>query len=271
MAEVNNERGLTSSRRRLAVVACTVGVGVVFLLGWELGSRAGLVNAVYYSKPSDIVVQLVSAVAGEEIHGRTLYAHLWITGQAVVIGYVIGSVAGILVGFGVGRSELLTRAFEPYVMAFFAIPKISLAPLFVLILGIGLTSKVAIVFIESFFILFSSTLRGVREINEEFVYAAKIMGASRGTVLRRILLPASLPAVFSGLQLAVPFAVIGAVIGEYIASNRGLGWYVLYSGTSLDATGLFTAIAVLVVLTWALTRVVSGAVRVSAPWLPRER
>lgn len=264
-------RRLVRSGRQLAITLCTVGLGLLILALWELASRAGLINAVFYSKPTDVVLRLWQGFLGQEVHGRTLYQHIWITGQVVVIGYVIGSVAGILSGFGVGRSTFLIRAVEPYVMTFFAIPKISLAPLFILILGVGMASKVAIVVVEAFFILFSSTLRGVREIDEELVYAARIMGASRRTVLRRVLLPASLPAVSSGLQLAVPFAVIGAVIGEYIASNRGLGWYVLYSGTSLDATGLFTAIAVLIVFTWVLNQVVSSSVHASAPWLPRTK
>ncbi|HEX6445375.1 MAG TPA: ABC transporter permease [Streptosporangiales bacterium] len=258
------------SRRQLAVWACSIGVGVVFLVVWELASRNGAINAVFYSKPTDIVVRLWQDLLGAQVYGRTIYEQIWITTQSVLIGYVTGGAGGTLVGFAVGRSKWLSRALEPYIFTFYAIPKISVAPLFILVFGIGLESKVAIVAMESFFILFTSTLRGVLDIDEELVQAARLMGASRRTVFGRILVPASLPAIFSGLQLAVPFAVIGAVLGEYIASNRGIGWLVLYSGSSLDATGLFTAVVILVVLTWVLTQVVSRSVAVAAPWLPKD-
>ncbi|MGH7487884.1 MAG: porin [bacterium] len=182
----------------------------MFLVVWELASRGGVINTVFYSKPTDIVVRLWQDVLGAQVYGRTIYEQIWITTQSVLIGYVTGSVGGTLVGFAVGRSKWLSRALEPYIFTFYAIPKISIAPLFILILGIGLESKVAIVAMESFFILFTSTLRGVVEIDEELVQVARIMGASRRTVFGRILVPASLPAIFAGLQLAVPFAGIGA-------------------------------------------------------------
>ena len=258
------------SRRQLAIWACALGLGVLFLFAWELASRHGVINSVFYSRPTDIAERLWQDLLGAKVYGRTIYEQIWITTQSVLIGYVAGAAAGVLAGFAVGRSKWLSRALEPYIVTFYAIPKISIAPLFILILGIGLESKVAIVSMESFFILFTITLRGVLEIDEELVQVARIMGASRRTVLGRILLPASLPAIFSGLQLAVPFAVIGAVLGEYIASNRGIGWLVLYSGSSLDATGLFSAIVILVVLTWLLTQVVSRSVVALAPWLPKD-
>jgi NitT/TauT family transport system permease protein len=264
-------RRLLIPRRQLIVWACTFGVGVLFLFAWELASRAGTIDSVFYSMPTDILVRLWQDLLGAEVYGRTIYEQIWITTEAVLIGYVAGAAGGVLVGFAVGRSKWLSRALEPYIMMFYAIPKISIAPLFILILGIGLESKVAIVAMESFFILFMGTIRGVLQIDEQLVQIARIMGASRRTVLGRILMPASLPAIFSGLQLAVPFAVIGAVLGEYIASNRGLGWLVLYSGSSLDATGLFTAIVILVALTWLLTQIVSRSVVAMAPWLPRNQ
>lgn len=271
LSRIPSRGRLLISRRQLTVWACTFGVGVLFLFAWELASRAGTIDSVFYSKPTDIVVRLWQDLLGAEVYGRTIYEQIWITTEAVLIGYVAGAAGGVLVGFAVGRSKWLSRALEPYILTFYAIPKISIAPLFILILGIGLESKVAIVAMESFFILFMSTIRGVLEIDEQLVQIARIMGASRRTVLGRILMPASLPAIFSGLQLAVPFAVIGAVLGEYIASNRGLGWLVLYSGSSLDATGLFTAIVILVALTWLLTQIVSRSVVAMAPWLPRNQ
>jgi NitT/TauT family transport system permease protein len=261
---------LMARQRRILVLAGRLLVGVAFLLLWEYGSNSGRINPVFYSSPSKIIALLGHQLGGQPIRSITIYAEIWITAKEVLIGYALGSVVGILLGFAVGRSRLVARAVEPYVLTFYAVPKISIAPLFVIFLGIGLTSKVAIVVLEAFFILFYNTYRGVGQVNEQLVHAARTMGSNRRTVLFSVLLPASLPSILAGLQLAVPFAVIGAVVGEYISSDSGLGWLVLYSGSSLDSTQLFAAIALLVILSWLLSRIVEIGVHRLAPWLPSD-
>ena len=175
LSRIPSRGRLLISRRQLTVWACTFGVGVLFLFAWELASRAGTIDSVFYSKPTDIVVRLWQDLLGAEVYGRTIYEQIWITTEAVLIGYVAGAAGGVLVGFAVGRSKWLSRALEPYILTFYAIPKIAIALLFILILGIGLESKVAIVAMESFFILFMSTIRGVLEIDEQLVQIARIM------------------------------------------------------------------------------------------------
>jgi NitT/TauT family transport system permease protein len=256
--------------RRGEIIAGRLAIAVIIVLAWQYASTSGMINPVFYSSPSAIVALLGHQFAGSQVHGMAVWEQIWVTVEEVLIGYAVGSLVGILAGFVVGRSRLLTRALEPYVLTFYAIPKISIAPLFVIILGIGLSSKIAIVIIEAFFILFYNTFRGVLQINEQLVQVAQVMGASRRTVLFRVLLPASLPAVLVGLQLAVPFAVVGAVVGEYVSSSRGLGWLVLYAGSTLDAAQLFGAIVLLVVIVWLLTRIVEFGVHRLAPWLPRD-
>lgn len=253
--------------RRSEIIAGRLAVAVVIVLFWQYASTSGLINPVFYSSPSAIVSLLGHQFAGSGVHGISVWEQIGVTVEEVLIGYAIGALAGTLAGFVIGRSRLLTRALEPYVLTFYAVPKISIAPLFVIILGIGLSSKIAIVVIEVFFILFYNTFRGVLQINEQLVEVAKVMGASRRAVLLRVLLPASLPAVLAGLQLAVPFAVVGAVVGEYVSSSRGLGWLVLYAGSTLDAAQLFGAIVLLIVIVWLLTRLVEFCVHRMAPWL----
>jgi NitT/TauT family transport system permease protein len=255
--------------RRAAVIAGRLAVAVAVVAFWQLASTSGFINPVFYSSPSAIVTLLAHQFTGDNVQGTGIWVQIGVTVEEVVIGYAIGAAAGILAGFVIGRSRLLTRAIEPYVLTFYAVPKISIAPLFVIILGVGLTSKVAIVLIEAFFILFYNTFRGVMQINEQLVQVAQVMGASRRTVLLRVLLPASLPSVLAGLQLAVPFAVIGAVVGEYVSSSKGLGWLVLYAGSTLDAAQLFGAILLLIIIVWLLTRLVAVCVHRMAPWLPR--
>src|SRR5690606_33882337 len=136
-------------------------------------------------------------------------------------------------------------------------PKITLAPLFILALGIGLLARVGIVFIEVFFVVFYNTLKGVVEVNEDHVNIARIMGASRYRVARRIIMPSALPSILVGLKVGVPFAMIGAILGEYIASNQGLGWLILYSSNSFDSSGTWSAILFLVATTWALGQILA--------------
>jgi NitT/TauT family transport system permease protein len=261
---------LLGRHRRAEIIAARLAVAVAIAAFWQYASTSGLINPVFYSSPAAIVSLLAHQFTGADVQGTSVWLQIGVTVEEVVIGYAIGAAAGILAGFLIGRSRLLTRALEPYVLTFYAVPKISIAPLFVIVLGIGLTSKVAIVVIEAFFILFYNTFRGVLQINEDLVKVAQVMGASRRTVLLRVLLPAALPSVLAGLQLAVPFAVIGAVVGEYVASSRGLGWLVLYSGSTLDAAQLFGAIVLLIIIVWLLTRIVGFCVHRMAPWLPRD-
>jgi NitT/TauT family transport system permease protein len=256
--------------RRAEIIAGRLAVAAVIVIFWQVASASGFINPVFYSSPSAIVSLLAHQFTGQDVQGTGLWVQIGVTVEEVVIGYAIGAAAGILAGFVIGRSRLLTRALEPYILTVYAVPKISIAPLFVIVFGIGLTSKVAIVLIEAFFILFYNTFRGVLQINEQLVQVAQVMGASRRAVLLRVLLPASLPSVLAGLQLAVPFAVIGAVVGEYVSSSRGLGWLVLYAGSTLNAAQLFGAIVLLVIIVWLLTRVVGFCVHRMAPWLPRE-
>lgn len=255
--------------RRAEIIAGRLAVAAVIVAFWQFASTSGFINPVFYSSPSAIVSLLAHQFTGDNVQGTSLWVQIWVTIEEVIIGYALGAAAGVLAGFVIGRSRLLTRALEPYILTLYAVPKISIAPLFVIIFGIGLTSKVAIVVIEAFFILFYNTFRGVLQINEQLVQVAQVMGASRRAVLMRVLLPAALPSVLAGLQLAVPFAVIGAVVGEYVSSSKGLGWLVLYAGSTLDAAQLFGAIVLLIVIVWLLTRLVGFSVHRMAPWLPR--
>jgi NitT/TauT family transport system permease protein len=234
------------------VVSLQVLLGVGVLAAWEAIIRLGLANPLIFSSPLRIGERMWLMLSGEVIYGRTIYNHLGATLQQISVGYVAGAVAGIAIGYVLGRSPLFLRIFEPYILALFSIPKIALAPLFILILGIGLWARVGIVFIEVFFVVFFNTLRGILEVNEEHVNIARIMGASRRDVTRSVILPSALPSIMVGLKVGVPFAMIGAILGEYIASNHGLGWLILFSSNSFDSSGVWSAILFLVALTTIL-------------------
>ncbi len=254
--------------RERRVLLTQVVIATVFLGAWQVASTTGILNPILFSNPVAIVQRVVSYLGGESVYSRTIYDHLRVTLQEMAIGYVVGVSIGVTLGFTLARSRFFSRVLEPFILAIYSVPKIALAPLFILILGIGFESKVGVVVMEVFFLVFFNTFAGVRGVNEEYVQLARIMGAGRGQLIRRIIIPAALPQIMVGLKMGVPFSMIGAIIGEFIASTQGLGWLILYSGSNFDASGLFASIAFLVTVVWVLGQCLSYAEGRLLRWRP---
>jgi len=214
---------------------------LVLLGAWELASGT-LVPQLFISKPSMVIPRIIELFPTSE-----LWTAVGITYYEVAVGYVLAAVTGIVLGVVLGRSAFLAAVTEPFIMTLYSLPKIALAPLFILWLGVGLESKIAIVFISALFLVMFNTFAGIRGINEEFINLARIMGANWRDVNFRVILPAAFPSIFLGLKAAMPYAVIGAVTGEFMASNSGLGFNILRSGNTLDTTSMFAWLFFLVV------------------------
>lgn len=213
--------------------------GLLLFGGWELASGR-LIDEAFVSRPTLIAVRIWELLLNGEA-----WFHLRITVLEMVYGFVLGATTGLLLGFLLGRSTYWAAVFEPYLMAFYGIPRIALAPILIIWLGIGIWSKVAIVFIQVFFLVFINTYAGMRNINEEYVLLARVMGASPTLIMRRVILPSAAPFIMLGLRSAVPYSVIGAVVGEFMAANKGIGYYINYSGATFDSAGAFAGIALL--------------------------
>lgn len=214
-------------------------VGAALLLFWQWAAGA-LIRETFLAKPTSVLWRLYELFAT-----GVIWVHIRVTLSEVVIGFLMGSVLGLAVGFALGSSRFLSLVFEPYVMAFYGIPRIALAPIFIIVLGIGIWSKVAVVFIQVFFMLFINAYAGVREINQEYLQLARIMGANSGLILRKIIIPSTMPFIMLGLRSAVPYAVVGAVVGEFIAASKGLGYFINYAGSTFDSAGAFAGIFIL--------------------------
>jgi NitT/TauT family transport system permease protein len=197
----------------------------------------------YFSRPTLVMAKLYELFAGGDI-----YRHIRVTLTEIALGYALGAAFGLALGFALGRSQFLSSAFQPYIIGLYSIPKIALAPVFIVWLGLGMASKVAVVFVASFFLVFFNTYSGLLSINEELVRLARLMGASWPQTVIRVIMPAAAYQIILGLKTAVPYAVIGAVIGEYIGSNEGLGYYILYASQTYDAPALFSGIIILVAI-----------------------
>ena len=213
--------------------------GVALLIFWQWASGR-LIKEIYVSKPTAVVARLYELFSSGEI-----YPHLWITGQELVLGYVIGVAGGVLAGYSLGRSPRLARIFEPYVMAFYGIPKIALAPLFIIWFGIGIGSKVALASIMVFFLVFYNVFAGVRSVDRELVNLTQIMGANQRQLTYHVFLPAAAPFVMLGMRLAIPYSVIGVIVGEFTSSVQGLGLFIHEASSTYDPAGVFAGIVIL--------------------------
>jgi len=244
---------------RPVVLAAQLAILVLLLGLWQFGVSQSALP--YFSRPTLVAVRLAAL-----LREPALYRDIAVTLKEVGLGYGLGAVVGLGLGFALGRSAFLSATLQPYIMCFYSIPKIALAPVFVVWLGLGIASKVAVVFLSSFFLVFFNTYSGLIAINEELVNIARLIGASWFQTLVRVILPAAAAQIFIGLKTAVPYAVIGAVIGEYIGSNEGLGYFILYASQTYDAPALYAGIVILVAIVYLLNLLLDRIERRVVRW-----
>jgi NitT/TauT family transport system permease protein len=248
VAEAQINKPVTRARRRRAsrggILAVQVGILVILLALWQFSVTDA--SLAYFSRPTLVIAKLFELLSHPDI-----YRHIRVTMTEIALGYTLGATFGLALGLILGRSQFLSSALQPYIIGFYSIPKVALAPVFIVWLGLGMASKVAVVFVTCFFLVFFNTYSGLVTINEELVRLARLMGASWPQVVVRVILPAAADQIILGLKTAVPYAVIGAVIGEYIGSNEGLGYYILYASQTYDAPALFSGIIILVAIVFA--------------------
>lgn len=218
---------------------------VVFLTAlaaWELASGR-LVRKVLISNPRDVGEQL-----WEWIDEGILWTHLWATAQAVVLGFLLGSLTGVVSGYAIGTFRRVGKVLAPFITAFYTLPRLALAPLFILWFGLGLQFKVMFAAAIVFFLVFFTTRQGVEEVPRDLVSSVRIMGGNRRDVALKVVLPSGLIWVATGLKISVPYALVGVVVGEMLVGNTGIGFLLAQSANRFDPAGLFAAISVLLII-----------------------
>ena len=215
--------------------------GIILLAFWQYASGP-LIRPIYVSSPAAVARRLVEMFATHEIQ-----PHLLVTFQELVLGYSFGVLAGIAAGYALGRAPRAAAIFEPYLMAFYGIPKIALAPLFIIWFGIAIWSKVALAGTMVFFLVFYSVFAGVRAVDQDLVNLTRVMGASERQLSRHVYLPAAAPAVLLGMRMAIPYSVIGVIVGEFTSSTKGLGLFINQASATYDPAGVFAGIVLLLV------------------------
>jgi NitT/TauT family transport system permease protein len=209
----------------------------VILVGAELGVRYGLLSPLFFSSPSEIFGALQTQWAN-----GTFLSDLGITVFETLLGLAAGSIAGMAVGLILSQTRIVSNVVEPFLMVLNGIPVIVIAPLFILWLGLGLPSKIGISIYIVFFAMFIPVYTASLRLETTFVDALRVMGANRGQIFWKVVVPSSLPSVYTGLKIGSGLALIGAVIGEFIASRAGLGHMILYASGTLDTPSLYLGI-----------------------------
>jgi NitT/TauT family transport system permease protein len=230
---------------------------------WELAAWQWPTVARLVSQPTEIARGIVDVIST-----GTIWQHLNATLTEMAVGYAIGAVSGVALGFLCGRIKLLGDILSPYITLFNGIPKVALAPVFVIWFGIGLMSKIAIILTMVFFVVFINTFAGLRSVNEDYVAIVRIMGASHWQVVREVFLPATLPFIIVGLRAGIPFSVIGAVVGEFIAATKGVGFFINYNQGTYDTNGIFVGVTILALLVVVLDWLLSLLERRLLKWRP---
>lgn len=233
---------------------------LAFLAAWELVPES-LVPTAWVSRPSQIAAMIQAWLVD-----GTLWFHLQVTFAAMMSGYVLGVAAGVAAGILLGLLPAVEKVLSPFVVALYSLPKIAIAPLLVVLFGIGIESKIILVAITVFFMMMFSALDGLRDVDRDLLGMLRLMGASRGEMVRKVLLPGSLAWIFNGLRVSIRLAFTAAILGEIISSNRGIGYLVEYSAVKYDGTGVFAAITVVVLLSVVITELISLAESSNARW-----
>lgn len=233
-------RAARRARRRL--LAARAAVAVAALLLWEAASGP-LVDPFWFSEPSEIVARL-----GRWVADGSLWAHLAATLFEMAMGLALGVPAAVALGFALGTQRLLARVMSPIVVALYNVPKIALAPLFIVWFGIHFMPKIVLVAVTVFFLVFFSVYAGVRDVDPDLVTTLRLMGGKGRDILLRVIAPASLPWIFAGLKIALPYSLIAAVVGEMMVSNRGVGYLVMSASGMMDTAGVFAGLVLLMVI-----------------------
>jgi NitT/TauT family transport system permease protein len=249
------------TRHRLLINAARVVLFVVVVALWQLGSNLNLFDPGVVPSPLAIWQHL----AKWTLDG-TLWFHSWITIQETVAGFLLGSIGGIVFGFAIGRYPALAEVLDPFILAIYSVPKVALAPLFLVWFGIGISMKIVLAAVTVLFIVFFNTLAGVRNVDRDLVDAVWLMGAKPRDILLKVLVPSAMSWALTGVRIAIPYALIGAIIGELIASNRGIGYLISSAASSYDTAGVFAALIVLTVLAMLLNAVVDEIDRRLSKW-----
>jgi NitT/TauT family transport system permease protein len=247
----------------LQTLVAVVAIGAWHALSTDEYFGVALLPPFFFSTPSDVAARIMKLFAGGAV-----WRHLAVTLTESMLAFVIGSAAGVLIGFWFARKPVVAAVFDPYVKMANALPRVVLAPIFALWFGLGIWSKVALGVTLVFFIVFFNVYQGVREVNPAVLANARMLGMNDRALMRHVYWPSALSWMFSSLHTSVGFAVVGAVVGEYLGAAAGLGYLIQQAEGIFDVAGVFAGMFILAVFVIAIDGVVTALERRLLVWRP---
>ncbi|MGW2571981.1 ABC transporter permease [Streptomyces sp. NPDC001537] len=257
-----------AARRRKIVVTVTRVLLLVAVLGlWELLARTEVIDPFNFSMPSKVWDQIYTWVTHGTAIG-SLGEQIWYTLYEALLGWVLGVIAGVLFGITLGRITFLADVLGPYIKVLNSIPRIVLAPIFMIWFGLGPASKVASAVVLVFFPVFFNAFQGAREVDRNLVSNARILGASDRRVTLQVVVPSATSWIFTSLHVSFGFALIGAIVGEYIGATKGVGLLISQSQGTFNTAGVYAAMVILAVVALAAEGLLTFAERRIFRWKP---
>ncbi|QHA05019.1 ABC transporter permease subunit [Streptomyces broussonetiae] len=237
-----------AARRRVASVwAGRIGIAVFVIGGWQAFTTWGIVDPFFFGQPSGIWKRLVDLFQHGTEFG-SFYANIWTTIQEALIGFAVGAVAGVVFGVALGQSRYLSDVLGPYIKMVNAIPRIVLGSIFIVAFGIGVTPKILLAAVLVFFIVFFNAFQGVREVDRNILANARVLGASQLQIVRHVIVPSALTWIIASLHSAFGFAIVGALVGEVLGAQSGLGLVIKTAQNNFDPNGVFATMLVISVI-----------------------
>ena len=254
-------------RRRLKVNAARLALLVVIVGGWQLFTSLKIVDPFFFGQPTGIVTQL----RDWGLHG-TEFGSLWlqigVTMKEALLGFGYGVLGGVVIGVLLGMVPFLADVVGPYIKVANAIPRIVLGSIFVVWLGLGTTSKVMLASVLVFFVVFFNAFQGVREVDRNFLANARVLGASRLQIVRHVVVPSALTWIIASLHVAFGFAVIGAIVGEFLGAQKGLGLVISTAQNNFNPNGVFAAMLIIAVIALTAEGLIGQLERRLLAWRP---
>jgi NitT/TauT family transport system permease protein len=248
-------------RRHAAIIACQVGLLVALLVAWEQATGNAALSAFLFGSPSAIWEHLVNMAKD-----GTLVRDSWVTGLETLLGFLFGNVIGTVLGLTLWYSRFVSRVMQPFIVAVGSIPIVALAPVVIIWFGTGIISKVAMSTLSVVVVALVIAYKGALSVDDDQINLMRTLGATKRQIFQKLVVPASLGDIFAGLKLTVGFALIGAIVGEFMSSSEGLGHAIFKAGSLYIISKVFAALVATIVLALALSYVVGKLERFLMAW-----
>jgi len=255
-------------RRYTLVVTLRIALLVVFLAGWEISTRFGWIDPFFFAQPSGIAEQIWTWIQEGTSQGP-LWEQIWVTLEETVLGFAIGAATGVLAGVLLGRNKLLADIFSIYIKVANSVPRVVLGSVFIIALGLGMASKVALAVVMVFFVVFANAFQGVREADRAMIANAQILGASPWQITRHVVLPSAMSWILASLHVSFGFALVGAVVGEFLGAKKGMGLLISTAQGAFNANGVFAAMIILAVLALVVEFIITRVENHLVKWRPQ--